>query len=254
MVTSKKIYGLVGYPLSHSFSPKYFQKKFQKEKIDDVSYELFLLENINLFPNLFKNNPNLQGVNVTIPYKQTIIPFLDELDESAKKVGAVNVVKKLKNGQLKGYNSDIFGLQQTFDNILTYFPTQKPKALIFGTGGAAKAVEVCLNDYLIDFQYVSRQSTKENCCQYENLTNNILENHLLWINTTPVGMYPHNNQCLPIVYDVISPQHFLLDLIYNPEETLFLLEGKKKNANIQNGLQMLHAQAEKSWEIWQSNC
>ncbi len=254
MKIEKKVYGLIGYPLTHSFSPSYFEKKFQSMRITDVSYELFLLENINLFPFLFENNLNLQGVNVTIPYKEAIIPFLDELDESAKKVGAVNVIKRMENNTLKGYNSDIFGLEQTFNTILSYFSIQKPKALIFGTGGASKAVESCLKDFDIEFKYVSRQKNKENCYIYEELTEKILDNHLLWINTTPVGMYPNNNQCLPIDYNTITPQHYLLDLIYNPKETLFLEEGSKRNAYAQNGLQMLYAQAEKSWEIWQSNC
>ncbi|TAG05663.1 MAG: shikimate dehydrogenase [Cytophagia bacterium] len=250
----KKCYGLVGYPLTHSFSPKYFEEKFKNENISDVSYELFLLENINSLPFLFKNNKNLQGVNVTIPYKEAVIPFLDELDESAKKVGAVNVIKRLEDNRLKGYNSDIFGFEQTLNDALLHFPVQKPAALIFGTGGASKAVAACLESKNIDFMYVSRQKTEKNNYSYENLEINILKKYLLWINTTPIGMYPNENECLPIFYDVITNQNYLLDLIYNPEQTMFLREGLKRNAKIKNGLQMLYAQAEKAWKIWQSKC
>lgn len=246
-----KQFGLIGYPLTHSFSEKYFQEKFRKEKINDCSYKLFPLKQIDQFPQLIKEYPSLIGLNVTVPYKESVIKFLDQLDEVAREIGAVNCIKIIRaaNGtQLVGYNTDVFG----FENSLK--PHLKPyhqKALILGTGGSAKAIAYVLNKLGIDFLFVSRNPNDISTISYDDLSKSYIEDHLLIINTTPLGMYPETQYFPKIPYVYIEKQHLLFDLIYNPEQTQFLQKGKLHGANILNGLEMLYLQAEKSFGIWE---
>lgn len=242
-----KQYGLIGYPLSHSFSKKYFANKFEKENIEGCQYELFEIDKISLVNQVF-DIENIQGFNVTIPYKHDIMEYMNDFDHSAKKVGAVNVVKINQDGKRTGYNSDYYGFRSSLENWL---PNTKVKALILGIGGAAKAVIAVLNDLSIPYLKVSRDSAKGDVT-YEELYKDakILDDYQLIINTTPLGMSPNTHQMPDIDYAKLTHQHFLYDLIYNPGETKFLAEGKKFGANIKNGLEMLELQAEKSWEIW----
>lgn len=258
------LFGLIGHPLGHSFSKAYFTEKFERARLD-CEYQNFDLEEISLIRQLLANHPDLKGFNVTIPYKEAIIPYLDELDETAKEVGAVNTVKVLPNGKLKGFNTDVIGLLETLGlrDALTALRTplgellmcllghlSKPKqALILGTGGASKAVQYVLRKNDILFHIVSRTPGKADFT-YEELTPDVIKEHLLIINATPVGMAPNTNEAPSIPYESIKPQHILFDLIYNPKETLFLKHGKEHGAQTINGLAMLHAQAEASWVIW----
>ncbi len=253
--------GLIGFPISHSFSERYFKEKFLNEKINNFDYFLFPLENLEDFPVFIKNNPKLVGLNVTIPHKKNIIPFLDELDSSALRVGAVNVIKIFSNGKKIGYNSDYFGFKKSLETLLHTNPTTKNtnlsslNALILGNGGAAMAVIAALQDLKIHYEIVSRQKSP-NTISYNDLTilkhqKPFLQDFQLIINTTPLGMYPHTEFCPQIPYESITNQHILYDLVYNPEETTFLKNGRKQGASTKNGLEMLYLQAEKSWEIWQ---
>jgi shikimate dehydrogenase len=239
-----KLYGLIGYPLSHSFSKKHFTEKFEKEGITDCKYELFEIDAIQKLTQVLAENPNLKGLNVTIPYKQAVLPFLDSIDESAQKIGAVNVIK-IENGKLKGYNSDYYGFKNSLINFLN---GAKPKAAILGTGGASKAVEQALKDLSVDYQYVSRTKS-EGVWDYEELKNNFSDFKLI-INTSPLGMYPKLDACPDIPYHLIDSSYFLYDLVYNPEETLFMKKGREKGAKAIHGMEMLVGQAEKAWEIW----
>lgn len=240
--------GLIGYPLSHSFSKKYFSNKFQKEKIHNFEYALYPLKTIESFPKLWAEIPSLHGLNVTIPYKEAVIPFLDRIDESAN-FGAVNTILKTSQG-LIGYNTDVYGFEYSLKHMLRPIHNQ---ALIFGTGGAAKAVAQVLSLLNIKWKMVSRQSDPS-FLNYENLTKEIIENHLILINTTPLGMSPKEESYPLIPYAGIHSNHIVYDLVYNPEKTLFLRRAEKRGAQIKNGLEMLHLQAEKAWEIWtQSN-
>lgn len=244
----KKLYGLIGYPLSHSFSKKYFSNKFRQENIANSNYELFEISGIEQVENIFLLK-NLQGFNVTIPYKHDIMTYMDNFDRSAQKVGAVNVVKIDRDGMKTGYNSDYYGFRTSLENWL---PASKNiKALILGIGGAAKAVIAVLNDLSIPFLKISRDSAKGDLSYTElNANINILKEHNLIINTTPLGMAPNIESSPDIEYNILDENFYLFDLIYNPAETRFLYEGKKHGAHIKNGLEMLKLQAEKSWEIW----
>lgn len=242
----ERVFGLIGYPLSHSFSKKYFTEKFQKEAIKGTQYQNFEIENISLFKNLTQAK-NLCGLNVTIPYKQEVIPYLDELHTTAQKIGAVNVIK-LKEGKLIGYNSDYYGFINSLKKLINY-PLKNKKALILGTGGASKAVKIALEDEDVSVQYVSRKKSK-NTLSYSDLNKEIIENADIIINCSPLGMYPNIDSCPDIPYEYISGKHLLYDLVYNPEETLFMKKGKEKGAVVSNGLEMLILQAEKAWEIW----
>lgn len=242
-----KTYGLIGYRLSHSFSKKYFNEKFEKENITDCVYENFPLETINEFTTLLKTTPNLQGCNVTIPYKQEIIPYLDELDTAAKEIGAVNVVKIFPDGKLVGYNSDYFGFKISLKNFLP--ANHSFKALVLGTGGAAKAVVVALKDLGIPYQYVSR-SNGDGVISYQKIDEKIINHHSIIINASPLGMYPNIDSCPDIPYQFLTDTHYLYDLVYNPEITTFMREGMEHGAHVINGLEMLIGQAEKAWEIW----
>lgn len=245
-----KTFGLIGFPLSHSFSQKYFSEKFIKEGINDVVYQNFEIKHIDDLPSLLETYPELHGFNVTIPYKQDVKKYLDDLDPSAEKVGAVNVVKIIPDGRKIGFNSDYYGFRTSLESWIST-RVSNLKALILGTGGAAKAVRVVLDDCNIPYSTVSRNKSKADYDYYE-LTENIqivIDHHLI-INTTPLGMYPHMNEAPHLPYEKFNSEYFLYDLIYNPDTTLFLRKGKENGAKIKNGLEMLELQAEKSWEIW----
>jgi shikimate dehydrogenase len=248
-----KLFGLIGYPLTHSFSQKYFSEKFVREKIDDCEYRLFPIENISEIPKLIELIPELQGFNVTIPYKEQVKDILNEIDFEAKEIGAVNTVKIIqKNNKLhlKGYNTDVYGFSESLTPFLN---GNENLALILGTGGASKAVQYSLKKLNINYTLVSRSPYKEeNTIFYSEITKEIIENHQIIINTTPLGMYPDIFQYPEIPYEFINENHIMFDLIYNPKETQFLKFGKYKNAKIINGLEMLYLQAEKSWEIFTS--
>jgi shikimate dehydrogenase len=242
-----KYFGLIGYPLSHSFSKKFFTEFFEKEGID-AQYDLYPIENIREFPVLTKR-VNFSGLNVTIPYKEQVMPFLDELDETAATIGAVNVIKVIRRDgeiRLKGFNSDAIG----FKNAITPFlKAHHKKALILGTGGASKAVVYTLNKLHIQTIYVSRMAS-EGILTYNKLNKELIEDNLLIVNTTPLGMYPNTADCPDIPYELLSDKHLLYDLVYRPEETLFMKKGSKSGATVVNGMEMLHGQATAAWEIW----
>lgn len=242
-----KRYGLIGHPLGHSFSKAYFTEKFEREGLD-CEYLNFDLPSLDELREVTKQS---NGFNVTIPYKESIIPYLDDLDETAKEIGAVNTVKVLDDGRMIGYNTDVIGLNTIFPRALPWADGVLPLrgALVLGTGGASKAVQYVLKKNNIPFHLVSRDPSKGHFT-YDTLSPDITKEHLLIINATPVGMTPHINEAPLIPFEAITPQHVLFDLIYNPEETLFLRNGKVKGALTINGLSMLHAQAEASWEIW----
>lgn len=245
-----KQYGLIGKTLSHSFSKKYFEEKFKRENINAV-YENFELNDISQVEELFSTHPNLCGLNVTIPYKEQIIPYLDEVDEQARKIGAVNTIYiDKKTGKKKGYNTDYYGFKQS---LKPFLENQHQRALILGTGGASKAVEYVLNELGIITAFVSRTPQAENQLSYDELNENILASFLLIVNTTPLGTFPNVDEKPAINYDAITTNHLLYDLVYNPAETAFLKEGKKRGALTINGEQMLQLQAEKAWEIWGGN-
>lgn len=241
-------FGLIGFPLSHSFSKKYFTEKFEKEKLTDCSYELYPLASIDQYSSLVKNT-ELSGLNVTIPYKESIIPFLDALDPLAEKIGAVNCIK-FENGKSKGYNTDAFGFKQS---IKPFIETQHERALILGTGGASKAVFHVLNEIGIDCYFVSRDKSQvdtHKAFNYDELNEYVMNAFKLIVNTSPVGTYPSINECPAIPYEFIGKGYLLYDLIYNPEETLFLNKGRALGAVGINGLSMLQQQAEEAWRIW----
>lgn len=237
-------FGLIGFPLSHSFSKKYFSEKFEREHIADCVYENYLLASIQLLPQLIqKDNP--EGLNVTIPYKESVISYLDYLDPAAEKIAAVNCIH-FKNRKLTGFNTDIIGFERSLKPLLQ--PHHK-NALILGTGGASKAVGYVLSKLNISFHYVSRNK-KEDHFTYDDLNEEIIHQHTLIINTTPLGTSPDVHHCPDIPYRFLGKAHLLYDLIYNPAETLFLQKGKQQGAMIKNGYEMLVLQAEASWEIW----
>lgn len=240
--------GLIGYPLSHSFSKKYFEEKFQKLNLSGYSYDTFPLENIASFPELLKKEKELSGLSVTIPHKESVIPFLNELDATAKEIGAVNCIK-ISNSKLIGYNTDAFGFRQS---LRPFLDSNHTKALIFGTGGASKAVAYVLKSLGIDFWFVTREKNNSlaNSFTYEELNENIISQCKLLVNCTPVGMSPNDNKFIPIPYSAITPEHLAYDLIYNPAETLFLKKAKEQGALVSNGYNMLCFQADEAWRIW----
>lgn len=243
---SKKIFGLIGRNIEYSFSKKYFTDRFEKDNLLDYSYVNFDIQDINEFPEIIKNNPNIAGLNVTIPYKESILPFLDKISKKATQIGAVNVIKITKNNKLKGYNSDYYGFKKSIQPLL--LPHHK-KALILGTGGAAKAVAFALVELDILYTFVSREAT-ENTIDYDRLNATTFDNFQIVINCTPVGTSPNTKEFPLIPYQFFTEKHLAYDLIYNPEETQFLKKAKKKGALTKNGLQMLILQAEKAWKIW----
>lgn len=244
--------GLLGKKLSHSFSKNYFEQKFKKEQLDNYSYTLFELDDIEELPELLEKYPDLIGFNVTIPFKTAIIPFLDELDEKAKAVNAVNTVcieRKEEKSVLKGYNTDIDGFA---NSIKPFLKNIHERALILGTGGASKAVEFVLNNLGIETLIVSR-SPQPNQLNYSDVNKYVIKYHNLIVNCTPLGMYPNISSYPNIPYEFLNESHTLIDLVYNPEVTEFLKRGKKEQATILNGSSMLYNQADKAWEIWK-NC
>ncbi|WP_396143901.1 shikimate dehydrogenase family protein [Flavobacterium sp.] len=245
METNKK-FGLIGKDISYSFSKKYFTEKFSKELFDDCTYENFDIQTIEEFPNVLKENPDLKGLNVTIPYKEAIIPFLDTMSDKAFRIGAVNVIRFTKKGNLKGYNSDWYGFKKSLEPLLQ--PHHK-KALILGTGGASKAVAFALDKLGIFYTFVSREAT-ENAIDYNRINTTTFDNFQIIINCTPLGTSPNTKEFPPIPYEFFTEKHIAFDLIYNPEETQFLKKAKKKGAAIKNGYEMLVFQAEKAWTIW----
>ena len=246
-----KCFGLIGHPLGHSYSKVYFTEKFEREGVD-ACYELFDLSSIDELPRLLTTHPDLRGFNVTVPYKETILPFMDGLDEVAKEVGAVNTVKVMDDGRLKGFNTDVIGVVAT--DVASRWGAEDygGSALILGTGGASKAVQYVLKKRGIPFHLVSRNPEKGHFT-YESLIPEVINEHLLIINATPVGMAPHIEEAPMIPYEAITPQHILFDLIYNPEETRFLRMGRECGAVTMNGLTMLHAQADAAWDVWNSS-
>jgi shikimate dehydrogenase len=240
-------YGLIGKELGHSFSKTFFTYKFERENRKD-SYHNFELEDIGQFRKLIMKTDGLKGLNVTIPYKEEIIPYLDKLDKEAKKIGAVNTVKFRKDGKLIGYNTDHYGFAKALAN---YFPIKEKTALILGTGGASKAVQYVLETMGFEFELVSRKKSMDTI-SYDSLNKEMISKHLLIVNCTPLGTIPHLDQCPKIPYQHLTENHVLFDLIYNPRETEFMKRGFVKGARVSNGLKMLEYQAKKSWKIWKS--
>jgi shikimate dehydrogenase len=240
-------FGLIGFPLSHSFSKGYFADKFSTENISDARYENYPIDSIDLFPELWEDNASLQGLNVTIPYKKAVIPFLQFPSTVVESIQACNCIR-LYEGALYGYNTDVIGFEQS---LRPFLQPHHQKALIFGTGGAAAAVEWVMKKLGITYQLVSRTEA-EGCITYASLNTDMIASHTLLINTSPVGMYPNVDEAPNLPYEAITKEHHMYDLVYNPAQTKFLELGAKQGATIQNGLEMLHIQANASWEIWNS--
>ena len=244
-------FGLIGYPLGHSFSKKYFTEKFLREHIKNCSYDNYPLTNISQISDLIKDN-DLEGLNVTIPYKSSVIKFLDKIDPEAESVGAVNVIKIRKTAgktELGGFNSDIKGIMDTLVPVMN---TEIKNALVLGTGGSSKAVCYVLTKINVHYTLISREK-KSACLTYSEIDSGILKNTQLIINTTPLGMYPDTDMKPDLKYDLLGNQHILFDLIYNPEFTAFLKTGKERGCTVLTGLRMLYSQAERSWEIWNND-
>jgi shikimate dehydrogenase len=244
----ERIFGLIGSAVSHSFSKIYFDEKFFREELRDYHYELFPLNNIQEFEKLVEDTKGLSGLNVTLPYKEQILKYLDEIDPAAKEIGAVNVVK-VQDGKLTGFNTDADAF---FETIEKWLPKDKKLcALVLGTGGSSKAVQQALNKLRVSFKTVSRERSKGDLV-YDDLKSDksILKENLLIINSTPLGMFPKTDDMPPIPYDCLGKDHYVYDLIYNPARTMFLQKAEMRGATIKNGLEMLHVQAEKSWQIW----
>lgn len=240
-------FGLIGKDISYSFSGNYFANKFKDQNITDANYQNFDIQTIEDFDKKVLKTKALAGLNVTIPYKESIIPFLDKLDKKAKKIGAINTIKFTKKGNLKGYNTDIYGFKKA---IKPHLKKHHKKALILGTGGASKAIAFVLKALKIDFHFVSRQASKKASYTYDTLSEQIISDHQIIINCSPVGTFPDITDAPKIPYNGIKDTHILFDLIYNPSETVFLKNGKQKGAKTINGYDMLVFQAEKSWKIW----
>jgi shikimate dehydrogenase len=245
-------YGLIGFPLGHSFSKSYFTEKFKKEKISDCSYDNYPISDLGMLPGLLADQPDLRGLNVTIPFKSAIFSFLDFIDPEAREIGAVNVLKIRRSGsqiQLHGYNSDITGI---YDSLSECLKGGIRKAILLGTGGSSRAVRYVLEKSGISCIQVSRKRQRD-IISYPDLNSNILENSDLIINTTPLGMYPDIDSRPDINYNLLNEHHTLFDLVYNPELTFFLRTGLERGCSVITGLKMLHSQAEKSWQIWNND-
>ncbi len=241
-------YGLIGYPLGHSFSKNFFNQKFEDEGVDAV-YENFEIPSVEVMQEVVDKNPNLRGLNVTIPYKQKVIPFLDSITPEAQAIGAVNVIKVMHIGKktlLKGYNSDVIGFTKSIEPMLEKF---HKKALILGTGGASKAIDYGLRSLGLETVFVSRFK-RDNTIQYADITSEVVKEYNVIINCTPCGMYPHADECPMLPYEAMNEHTILYDLIYNPDQTLFMKKGAEYGANTKNGLEMLLLQAFASWDIW----
>lgn len=246
-----KTYGLIGYRLGHSFSRRFFTEKFAQENLSDCEYVNFELDSMSEFPGIFNRDKTICGLNCTIPYKQEIMPYLDEIDEEAAAIGAVNTVKIINtDGQqkLKGYNTDLYGFEHSLRPMLE---EKHRKALILGTGGASKAVKFFFDKAGIDYLSASTKADLgEKEIGYAHLDAALMQSHLIVVNATPLGMFPKVDACPDIPYEFVTPDHILYDLVYNPEETLFLKKGSEQGAKTRNGLEMLHLQALCAWEIW----
>lgn len=242
-------FGLIGYPLGHSFSKKYFTEKFIGENISDSVYENYPLESLSSFPDLIRNNPELCGLNVTIPYKTDIISFIDDCEPAIEDIGAVNVLKITRSKgrtRISGYNSDVKGIS---DSVSPYITKKVTSALVLGTGGSSKAVKYTLRKLGLNVTLVSRIRKHETIC-YDDITDNMLRETSLIVNTTPLGMFPDTGSSPELNYNILNKNHILFDLVYNPEFTAFLIRGQERGCTIITGLKMLRSQAERSWEIW----
>lgn len=248
-MNNRNKFGIIGKNISYSFSRKYFLEKFKIMGFDNYQYYNFDIPEIEEFPFiLYQRKEDFGGLNVTIPYKETIIKYLDEVESEAQKIGAVNTIKVTDDDQLVGYNTDVYGFQKSIEPLLK---NHHKKALILGTGGASKAIAYVFNKLNIAYKFVSRKEV-ENMLTYEMLSAEIMNEYSIIVNCTPIGTHPNIEDAPAIPYQYLSNEHLLYDLIYNPAETKFLQEGKKHGASIKNGLEMLELQAEKSWEIWNS--
>jgi shikimate dehydrogenase len=246
-----KTFGLIGYPLGHSFSKKFFSEKFEKEGLNDHQYLNFEIDSIARFPSIFDQHEQIIGLNCTIPYKQQIMQFLNEIDVEAEKVGAVNTIKVVQTNEgmrLKGYNTDVIGFERSLSPMLK---EHHKKAIVLGTGGASKAVKYVLQKLGIEFVSASiEEQLFDNEIRYEEIDEAMIATRQVIINATPLGTYPKVDQCPPLPYHAIGPKHVLFDLVYNPEKTLFMKKGSEQGAQCKNGLEMLHEQAKAAWEIW----
>jgi shikimate dehydrogenase len=240
-----RVFGLIGYPLSHSYSADYFNSKFRSLGLKDHIYKIFQIENMSEFKNLLQFEPEIEGLNVTIPYKEQVLPFVNELSSEATEIGAINCIK-IHERKFTGYNTDCFGFEKAY--IETIIGNSSP-ALIIGNGGASKAVQYVLRMHGIDFMVVSR-TTSDLTINYQEISQEIFKNHQTIINTTPLGTFPAIGNLPPVPYQYLTSSHILIDLIYNPEITSFMKQGLIKNCKVFNGLSMLHHQAEESWKIW----
>lgn len=242
-------YGLIGYPLGHSFSISYFNEKFENERID-AQYINFEIPDIDELPEVLATNPELKGLNVTIPYKEQVIKYLDDISPEAKAIGAVNVIKVGRKGKksfLKGFNSDVIGFTRSIEPLLY---SHHKKALILGTGGASKAINYSLQSLGLDTLFVSR-TPKEGQISYKDITAETIKEYNVIVNCTPLGMYPHSDECPDLPYEAMDHHTLLYDLLYNPDETVFMRNGAAQGATVKNGLEMLLLQAFASWEFWQ---
>lgn len=242
-------YGLIGYPLGHSFSINYFNQKFTDEGIN-AKYYNFEIPTIDALAEVLDSNPELKGLNVTIPYKQKVMEYLDQISPEARAIGAVNVIKVMHQGKetiLKGYNSDVIGFTQSIEPMLEDY---HKKALILGTGGASKAIDYGLRSLGLETVFVSRYERPETIC-YEDVTPEVVKEYNVIVNCTPLGMFPKTEECPRLPYEAMDEHNILYDLIYNPDETLFMKRGAQRGANVKNGLEMLLLQAFASWEFWQ---
>ncbi len=247
-----RLFGLIGYPLGHSFSQKYFNEKFTRESITDAQYELFSIPDISELKNLLSAHPSLCGLNVTIPYKEAVLPFLDELDETASGVGAVNCIR-IRDGRLTGFNTDVHGFEQSLrSSVRDSSIFSGARALILGTGGASKAVAFVFRQLGVKYLFVSRNTSQvDGQISYAELRRLNWGDYQFVINTTPIGTYPKTEECPDLPFEKISSQHLVFDLVYNPPQTLLLQRSLTQGASVQNGLDMLQLQAEKAWDIWQ---
>ena len=244
----KHRFGLIGKNIEYSFSKTYFAEKFQNLELEGYSYENFDINDINEFPDIIKKNPHLKGLNITIPYKESVIPFLDKLSKKAAAIGAVNTIKFTKDGKLKGCNTDYYGFKKSLKHLLQPHHTN---ALILGTGGAAKAVAFALEELNIHYTFVSREAAG-NTIDYNRINATSFDNFQIIINCTPLGTHPNIKNSPDIPYQYFTPKHIAYDLIYNPEMTVFLKKAQSRGAVVKNGLEMLMLQADKAWKIWTS--
>lgn len=244
---SRVRFGLIGKNIDYSFSRSYFTKKFKQEELANHSYENFDIDGLEQFIDILETNKNIKGFNVTIPYKETIIPYLHKLNKKAKDIGAVNTIRFNKKGKLVGYNTDYFGFKKSLEPLLK---THHKKALILGTGGASKAIAYALKQLDIEFKFVSRKASKNVKLTYNTLSPEIIKSHQIIINCTPLGTHPNIEDYPTIPYNALTTEHLLYDLIYNPKETTFLKLGKQYGCQTFNGYKMLELQAEKAWRIW----